>query len=344
MHFLRRFHFIFNGTLRRVVSGLLCCVLLLPGTVSGSAAKQVFADGTFIQLIQDDARWTSEQWQDLFQQLHVMGIREIVVQWTRYGEADLMPLAHTVLDLAAQWNMRVWVGLYTPEDWWQGIRKPPQLLEVYLWKIMREQTAQARTVWAAFGGHPALAGLYLPIEIDDGTWHDEARTRLLCAAFDIFARHLAEAVPACSLAISGFSNGIVPPDALAEFWTRVLAAGHVQRLYFQDGVGVNKLSPEEAAVYTQALVRTLTPKGYTVRVVVEAFTQVSGPPLNTEPFAAKPAPLARLERQVTLARKAGASGATFFTVPNYMSVLGGEQAENLGRQWLHTLSRRASSF
>lgn len=297
------------------------------------AAKSNFADSTFIQLIEENKELSPEQWEGLFQEMQGMGIREVIIQWTRYGNAELIPLVEKVFTYASQYQMRVWVGLYSPTDWWTQINKPAQLLEVYLWQVLHSQLETAQCVVEVFGTSPAFAGLYLPIEIDDGTWHSAENTQVLLDCLRTFARWANTHVPGQAWAISGFSNGIVPPQHLAGFWEAVMRAGNVQRLYFQDGVGVHKLSPSEAADYVRALAQKLIPQGRQVITVVEAFTQVDGSPVNDKPFAAKPAPLARLHEQVALARAAGAMAAAFFTVPNYMSSLGGADAAALGRRW-----------
>lgn len=312
-----------------LLTGSLCGYYAVPAF----AQKGSFADSTFIQIIEENKHWSPEQWDGLFQEMQGMGIREVVIQWTRYGNSEFIPQVQTVLAYAAQYQMRVWVGLYSPEDWWIQINKPAQLLEVYLWQVLHKQLETAQRVVNLFGTSPAFVGLYLPLEIDDGTWHSAENTRVLLDCLRTFARWTDTHVPGRVWAISGFSNGIVPPQHLAGFWEDVMRAGNVHRLYFQDGVGVHKLSPSEAADYVYALAQKIIPQGLEIITVVESFTQVDGSPVNDKAFAAKPAPLARLQKQVNLAREAGAMSAAFFTVPNYMSSLGGADAAALGRRW-----------
>lgn len=337
--FLSLFRALPSRSLRRRHRGgqsLLLWILLtswLWGPLPSFAAQASFADSTFIQLVEENAHWSQEQWESLFQEMQGMGIREVVVQWTRYGNQEFIPQVEKVLNYAARFHMRVWVGLYSPEDWWTQINKPAQLLEVYVWQVLYSQLELARRVVELFGSSPAFVGLYLPIEIDDGTWHSAENTRVLLDCLSTFARRAESQVPGRTWAISGFSNGIVPPSHLADFWKEVMRAGNLQRLYFQDGVGAHKLTSPEAASYVRALARTLIPQGRQVVTVVEAFTQVDGAPINDKPFAAKPTSLQSLQQQVTLAREAGATAASFFAVPNYMSSLGGAEAAALGRRW-----------
>jgi hypothetical protein len=67
--------------------------------------------------------------------------------------------------------------------------------------------------------------------------------------------------------------------------------------------------------------------------VVESFTQVEGPPLDENPFRAVPTPIERLLRQLETASRYSSGHVLAFSVPEYMTPLGGEDAERLFREY-----------
>lgn len=72
-------------------------------------------------------------------------------------------------------------------------------------------------------------------------------------------------------------------------------------------------------------------------MVVEIFRQVDGLPFNDEPFKAVPAPLERINCQVDLAAPYSTSGIIAFSVPEYMTPLGGQEAGRLFESYLMEL-------
>ena len=86
-------------------------------------------------------------------------------------------------------------------------------------------------------------------------------------------------------------------------------------MLFQDGVGALKMDLTGLPLYLRAMERATEGAGRRLAVVVELFEQTGGAPLDAGPFAAVPAPPARVQRQLELA---AGHPAVAFTVPDYM--------------------------
>jgi len=106
---------------------------------------------------------------------------------------------------------------------------------------------------------------------------------------------------------------------LQAFWDGLLAeAPELGVVMFQDGVGVGKLSLEELPDVLAAVQRAVEGRRRELRVIVEVFRQTAGAPIDDRPFAAEPAPIERVRRQIAIARSFS-TGLLAFTVPDYMN-------------------------
>ena len=139
--------------------------------------------------------------------------------------------------------------------------------------------------------------------------------------------------------MSGFSNAFLDPSAFGEFWGRVLDRAPIDTVLFQDGIGAGKLEPREVPLYLEALRGASTARARNLEVVVEVFRQTDGPPINDEPFAAAPAGFDEILRQLRLAAEYAPGGAIAFSVPEYMSPLGGEEAADRYEQYRRHIGR-----
>src|SRR5437867_731071 len=284
----------------------LVLVLAAP-TAHASAAPPPRLQGTFIQLTRANADWDEARWEQLFGRFRDMGLSEVVVQWSAfddlafYSSATLpstprAPIA-TILGLADRMGIVVFLGLAHDSSYWSQIQRDPALVGVYLRRLQLRAQKVASELAPEARKHPSFAGWYLPQEIDDVNW-STARARELLVHH---VRHLRETLhalsPAASFAVSGFSNGRMDPEGLASLWKDLATKGGVDRLMFQDGVGAGKLAIDDLEPYYAALQQALQgPCQF--QIVVETFTQVAGAPLDDQMFAARPAPLERIQRQL----------------------------------------------
>jgi hypothetical protein len=131
------------------------------------------------------------------------------------------------------------------------------------------------------------------------------------------------------VAISGFANGRTDPRAFGDFWRHLLAAAGIDVVFFQDGVGAGKLSLAEVPLYLTALRQAVQSQSRTLQVVVELFRQVS-----ERPFRAQAASWDRVGRQLEIAGCFSPGGILAFSVPEYLTPLGGPEADRLFKAYL----------
>jgi len=288
---------------------------------------------TFLQLHTANLAWPREKWQKLFSDLQTLQVTEVFVQWTVYDEMSLYgtaenpaPTLDLIMDLAAAGGMRVWLGLVYDSQFWTQIQRDPALVDVYLRRLRLRCEEAARHLAAAY---PHLYGWYISTEIDDKHWQEHGAQEVLFDFLRDLTTQLRQIKPGTRVAISGFSNALMDPDTLANFWKKLLYRGNINVVLFQDGIGAKKLTLETLPLYLKALARGVQQQGRQLRVVVELFDQE-----QAEPFRAKPASWERLQQQISLARRHGTHHLTAFSIPDYMWPPAGLAAGQLFQDYL----------
>jgi hypothetical protein len=316
----------------------------------GDAARPARLDGTYLQLIAAHARWSARDWERLFASFRALGLTRLVVQWTAYddrafygpaGEHSAMSPVERIMRLADVARMHVLVGLVQDPRYWDAIRAQPSTVREYLSALRARERAVASALAPALLTHPSFGGFYITEEIDDGLWTEPARREIVVAHVSQLATALHAIVPDRSVAISGFSTRGSDPQALEAFWSALLAAAPVDVVIFQDGVGARNLDVDRVPRYLDAIAHAVTERNRRLEVVVEIFTEVdSGRDIRA--FRAVPAPLSRIVRQIEVAGRAGVP-LIAFSVPEYMSPLGGRKAHDLYERYRGWLARRATA-
>jgi hypothetical protein len=120
-----------------------------------------------------------------------------------------------------------------------------------------------------------------------------------------------------------------------DFWTRLLQAAPIDIFMFQDGIGARKQRLSFLPLYLEAAREATRASGRELRVIVELFQQVG----DGDTFEATSAPLPRIERQLELAVAYSMAGAIGFSMPEYMTPLGGTAAERLYEGYLKRVLR-----
>lgn len=302
-------------------------------------------DGTFVQLTRADALRPRADWERLFADMAAVGIAQVFVQWTMAdgvafyassvagsdsGNApprpDDVPMVDLLFELAERHGMRVWLGLAHDAGWWAGIdrARPAREVEVFLARRRLANLAVARALVPSVAGRASFAGWYVPDEIDDRNWVGAERAALVAGYLADLGRALEPLAPGAGIAASGFAQGWATPGQVVELWSTIAARAPLTLLLFQDGIGAGKLSLDELPDYLPRLRAAVEPHGERLGVVVELFAATS--PADGSSFAAVPAPLERVERQLGLAWRDSDGPVIGFSVPDYMSPFGGAAA------------------
>jgi hypothetical protein len=324
-------------------------LIVVPSTAARPAAEAVpHLSGTFVQLSDAHAQWNRDQWGLLFGCFKQLSLSRIVVQWSADDAGAYYPhpstpnrrsaVIPTILEMADAAGISVLMGLGHDPTFWRRIDRDPALVEVYLRRVEVRSADIVRALTPLAHGHRSFAGWYITEEIDDVNWINQAARGALFNHLQALSSLLHDATPALPVAISGFSNGNVDPETFAQFWRDLVDQSKIDAVFFQDGVGARKLEIDEVPLYVEPLRKALAGHARELQVIVELFRQTDGEPINSRPFSAVPASFDRVAQQLTVARRFS-SAPLAFTIPDYMSPLGGPEATALFNQFYRALQR-----
>jgi hypothetical protein len=289
-----------------------------------AAAPPRSLHGTFLQLNSGHLDWPNSRWHELFGYFHELGLRRLIVQWTADEAVGFVPLLDRIFEEAA--GMRVTLGLRNEFAFWT--RNPTNRAAAFAG--IYERTLPLLDQLAPFADRAGF-DWYIPQEFDDVNWtRADARTTGGDYLRGI-ARELRRRWPRSRVSVSAFANGKMPPGEYAKLWRQVAWYARIDEVLFQDGVGVGKLTIEQAADYLRALKAEC---GSRAGAVVETLTQI-----RADPFEARPAEGIRIRRQIESAYACGFPQPVAFSVPEYMTPLGVEGAADLFREFQATNAR-----
>src|SRR5919204_2208729 len=290
---------------RSLAVGFSAAMLCAAGLGAEPAPPRL--SGTFLQLWSTHGAWPEDTWQRLFGYLERLRVGEIVIQWSLYDDLAFYPSARhahvpqpplpLIMRLAAERRMSVLVGLASDSAFWNKIARGPELVESYLKAQRARSESVAREVMPLVASEASFAGWYISEEIEDGTWKDPRARTILIDHLRELAAALRVVTPAARIGISGFSNAQTQPSTFGEFWTRLLQAAPIDVFMFQDGIGARKQRLSFLPLYLEAARDATRASGRQLQVIVELFEQTG----EAESFAAIPARMDRIERQVELA-------------------------------------------
>src|SRR6185369_622012 len=333
--------------------GLLTCLVVYPtGSETRAAGAGKRMQGTFLQLANENGTWPIEKWMELFDNFRELGLSQLVVQWTvndgiafypsASGETIATPPLKTILRLADEAHMQVYVGLVFDSGFWKMAGGAPADIDSYFRELLGRSAATAKELMPLVREHPSFKGWYVVQEVEDTTWSSSEKQQLLVSYLRNLSAFLHAITPDARVAISGFSNGTGDPKALANFWNALLhEVPFVSSVFFQDGIGTGHLNMANLPQYLAAMKDTLAANGREYQTIVEIFRQTSDSKAQGAQFRAVPAPLDQILDQLRLAA-AFSSETLAFSVPEYMSSLAGPAAKKLYQDYLAELHRSSA--
>lgn len=258
--------------------------------------------GTFLQIDASMAAWSPEEWERELDWMRSVGLELIVLQYAGYGEAWWYPgsfdpgapdLIGQLLDLAAARGMQVFLGLYLDPAYWSGAYD----LEADLVRNRRVADELA----ARYAAHEAFAGWYIPHELSDLTFRDEAQFAAAIAYGSRLVAHLHALTPGRPVSIAPYYGRYLPEAAYQRRWEAFLDQVPVDVIMLQDGVGTHRVGIGDIAPHFRALRRAIGERPIALWADVEIFDQTHGWPVDDLPWAATAAPLERVVRQMRAA-------------------------------------------
>jgi hypothetical protein len=301
--------------------------------------------GAYIQLVNENGAWDKARWRTLFDGFHKLQIRNLIVQWAVYDQLafyrsqrfETIPAAplETILALADDAGIRVMIGLSHDSAYWERISKNDK--RSYLIERLSRNMAVAAELSPLASAHPSFAGWYISEEVDDINWRQTDDREALFSYLRQMSVFLRVKNPRAKIGVSGFANAETPPSEVQTFWLELLTrAGALDRVYFQDGVGVGKLHLNNLGDYYQAIKNATQATRREFAPVIEVFEQTAGPPISEGEFAAVPTNLPRLLRQIDIA-ESFSKHCVAFGVPEYLTPVGGESAGNLYHAFVESM-------
>ncbi|SBV57484.1 DUF4434 domain-containing protein [Xanthomonas graminis] len=313
-----------------VLAPAALAVGMLPG-----CAKPPRFDGSFIQPWRSHLDLSAQDWQQHMALAQRLGCRQIVVQWAGLygggGDAD-WALPDSTLQLifstAAAAGLQVRGGLPYHSGWWKALQAPDlATLDAFLALTLDHARAYLQT--APWSRHANFDGWYLPYELEQFNWAQDARQQrlcswlaALCAAADTGAG--TEKVTAISTYFSRLqTNGSLP-----QLWNRILDQVPLRPMV-QDGVGVAGLDNLDGV---NPLLAALRARQVAFDVVVELFEELPSSAADGSHFQAQTADAARIQQQLAWAQRSGAAGIFAFALDPWLSQ-DSPRAQALRRQW-----------
>ena len=316
----------------RLYSAIVCIFLIqLPGvSLNGKAVASDQASssyhllsGVFIQLNSFNSEWPEEKWDDAFRSMKRLGFEQIIVQWCRqneiryYGDRDGAGRAEygfvekatseigggtgvleTILYMCEKYNFSYYLGLYDDAAFWAEIKAPNDAVEHYLYALTAENLNVARELLPFITGRAGFLGYYIPQEIDDITWNEKEKTRLLKLFINGLGPRLRAISPNADILISTFFRGRISSSYFAERWCTLLEEKPIDGLLVQDGIGSGEVTLEDLKNQLSDLSDALRGSGVALWSVVEAFTSMAA---AEGEFKAVSADVARIEAQLSAA-------------------------------------------
>lgn len=302
--------------------------------------------GTFLQLTSAHGEWTTQNWRSLFDTLAKLELEEIIVQWVAFDHAVFYrsatfdsvpnPPLETLLQLADEYSMRVRLGLSADSQFWLKVDRSAQLIETYFRRRIAANEVLIRELTPVVARHRSFAGWYLSDELDDVSWQDPAKRKVLVAYLRELCANLRRRTPQQSIALSLFSNGAMAPGSLADFAADLMEQAHIDTLLFQDGIGAGKLSLDELSIYLEALRSATKSRPFSLELVIELFQQTESSRDSEEAFRAAPAPIERIQRQLAVAAQHGLATIAF-SVPDYLNPQNSPEQQALFEAYLRTI-------
>lgn len=268
-------------------------------------------DGIFFQPREADLSIPVENWPKIFKLAKAHGFNTLVIQWTRFDNVFSSPqnqmwLQERMLEAAGE-NLQLVIGLSSDPDTFERLKQPASIVGSYFRKL-NELNVNLAQQWVKVIPRKAIAGWYLPLEVDDRQWRDLSARTELTRYLKRQVSELGDVLPV-PIYISSFFSGNMTPERYAVMLENIEAQSKVH-FWVQNGSGTNKLIQAERDLYLDAIAKC---SGYAATgLIYEIFTQTKA---DSE-FAAKA--LSASEMSKALQQRAPCHGDRLFFALNYL--------------------------
>lgn len=280
--------------------------------------------GSFLQIDGGNAPWSEEDWRKELSYMKALGMDTLIigaVAWDSYAfypsrllsyyrEAGTKDVVGTLLKLADELKMKVFLGLYA---WnWEGKGSEGDFEE-----FTQRNINVAKELQNLYGREPSFEGWYLLTwEIGNAPPPDNVGVKAYIKVINALRR----LTPKKKLLIAPYFTLDISPQDFKKGWSTLLSHLKVDIIALQDGVGCERgITPEKAEPYFQALREVCGQKGVSLWADLEIFDIPAG---------WKPAPLPRIFSQIN-ALSPYVDKIVVFEFNHYMSPLRSDEAKRL---------------
>jgi Domain of unknown function (DUF4434) len=279
---------------------IACALIFVTSTAAAAECPKGPLSGLFYQPLLIDLELSSSDWKARMERLSQIGITEIYLQWTAYGDADFtqqttrdnQPFLLALYAASEEFGISLHFGLIADPEWFQKSLVEGTEKVKYLQQLRLQNAVQARKILAAVP-EKDIAGWYLPEEITASYWVEPDHLAELEYHLTQTVGYLQKLTPGKNIAISGFTGGRLSAEQYTAFWRNILGVGGLVFLH-QDGEGTAVLGNQERDLYVETLHRELLDTQW--GVIAEIFRQQSAP---DEEFYATAVPVAALSEQLS---------------------------------------------
>ena len=294
-------------------------------------------EGTFIQLSREWADHGEDEWEENLDILQDAGMDTLIIQWTASSSiayfqpapeayTETYPVINNLFKAAEDREVTIILGLHCDPKYWEYIDTRNDVRDVYFRVRNTQNLRLQESLLESFDANPNWTGYYLSEEIDDINWREPADEEIFHQFLLRSGRIIHERDPNRTLSISSFFRKRTAPSTYANNLIDLMSATRVDRLWIQDGIGVEPLSgpliePYFATLAASRSVDQLPPIG----MVVELFEAVSNP---DEQFKAQPALAMRVKNQLKNASRVGGP-ITVFSLFDYADPRGTDKEKKI---------------
>ncbi len=296
--------------------------------------------GTFIQFQSWMLGLDQQKWIEELDGMYQSKMDTIVIQWLKSDLTRFFPVhvkgndpTETILNYADHHQMKVFLGLHFQKAWWTRWDD-----ESFLTQTVKSNLSFAKLVKERYGHHPSFVGWYIPQEMSDADF-DQNQIQNLRIFLKTFTSGLKKLTTRpLPVALSTFFERKLPPKAIQDIYSQILAQSGLDILMIQDGVGVHNWDTqigEKITASTLAFQTAAQKHHIQTWTILENFSNSRTASDSNE--TRTPTHISRLKEQLEAHSSLPVKKVITFDFFHYMSPKRGEAQDKLFQDYLRLI-------
>ena len=215
---------------------LIVVMLCLPFILSSCIQERLFhtkesnnqIQGVFFQPWENYLEEDRYNWNDIFKHLAEENINQIIIQWTQYGNTNLLQdesrgnLIDDIIVSAKRYHIKIIFGLYEDPEYFKKIQSDRTNISTYLNGLQRKSITIANQIIELYGNDSVIAGFYISQEIDNINWQSANKIEELTNYLSVLSTEINAISTPYPIYISGFYNLDTPIQQYVLMWKQIL--------------------------------------------------------------------------------------------------------------------------